>query len=161
MLFWMKVGSRPCKKNDVWKLVSPSKGKSIIGTKWIFINKLEENGKVVRKKAKLEAIHILLFFTTHNHMRLHQMDVECAFLNDIINEEIYVKQPLGFESDAFLIMAFYGLKQAPRTWYEILSSFLMSNGFERGKVETIFLKNYNSHFIIVQIYMDDIIWCYE
>ncbi|RDY08767.1 hypothetical protein CR513_06975, partial [Mucuna pruriens] len=70
----------------MWNLVSPSKDKSVIGTKWIFRNKLDQNGKIVQNKAKLKAIHIFLFFATHYNMRLHQMNVKCAFLNDIINE---------------------------------------------------------------------------
>ncbi|RDY03939.1 hypothetical protein CR513_12417, partial [Mucuna pruriens] len=92
---------------------------------------MDKNGKVVRKNAKLEAIHILLSFATHYKKRLHQMDVKCAFLNGIINEEVFVKQPPGFKSDAFpnhvlkLKMELYGLKQAPHAWYEKLTSFFM------------------------------------
>ncbi|RDX91272.1 Copia protein, partial [Mucuna pruriens] len=51
--------------------------------------------------ARLEAIHILLSFASHHNMRLHQIYVKCAFLNDIINEEVFVKQPPGFENDVF------------------------------------------------------------
>ncbi|RDX95613.1 hypothetical protein CR513_21838, partial [Mucuna pruriens] len=136
-------------KNDVWKLAFLPKDKSNIGTKWAFINKLDENGKFVRNKdglkgidftgtfapvARLEAIPILSF-AAHNHMRLHQMDVRCDLLNDIINEEVYVKQPLGFESDAFpnhvfqLKKSLYRLKQETRAWYEKLSFFVMKNDF--------------------------------
>ncbi|RDX84828.1 Copia protein, partial [Mucuna pruriens] len=136
-------------------------------SKWIYNNKLHENGKVVRNKvrlvvqgylqlgidltetfalvARLEVIHMLLSFTTHNDMRLHQMDVNSEFLNDIINEEFYLKKVL------------HGLKQAHPTLYEKLGYFIMENGFSKGKVDTC--KNYYSHFIIVQIYVDDIIFC--
>ena len=93
------------------------------------------------------------------------MDVKSAFLNEIISEEVYVKQSPGFESDAFpedvfkLNKALYGLKQAPHAWYEKLSSFLMENGFSRGKVDTtLFRKNSQTDFILVQIYVDDIIF---
>ncbi|RDX70448.1 hypothetical protein CR513_50307, partial [Mucuna pruriens] len=73
-------------------------------------------------------------------MRLHQMDAKCVFLNSIINEEVYVKQPPEFEGDTFpnhvfkLKKTLYGLKQA-RAWYEKLSSFLMENGFQKGKIK--------------------------
>ncbi|RDX92697.1 hypothetical protein CR513_25139, partial [Mucuna pruriens] len=64
------------------------------------------------------------------------MDIECAFLNGIINREVYVKQLPGFESDAFQNQkGIYGLKQPPCAWYEKLSSFLMKNDFERGKIK--------------------------
>ncbi|RDX95219.1 hypothetical protein CR513_22285, partial [Mucuna pruriens] len=88
------------------------------------------------------------------------------FLNGIINEEIFVKQPPDFESDTFsnyvfkLKKALYGLKQAPCVWYEKLSLFLMTNGFQREKVDTtLFHKNYDLYFIIVQIYVDNLIFC--
>ncbi|RDX67554.1 hypothetical protein CR513_53553, partial [Mucuna pruriens] len=94
------------------------------------------------------------------------MDVKCAFLNDIINEETFVKQPLGFESDVFpnhvfkLKKTLYGLKKHLVLGMKKLSSFFMSNGFQRGKLDTtLFCKNYDSHFIIIQIYVDDIIFC--
>ncbi|RDY05655.1 hypothetical protein CR513_10488, partial [Mucuna pruriens] len=134
-------------KNDVWKLVSPPNDESIIRKKWIFINKLDENGysqqdginftETFASVARLEAIHILLSFAAH------QMDVKCVFINGIINEEVL-----------------YGFKQTSRAWYEKLSSFLMTNGFQRGKVDTtLFYKSCDSYFIIEQIYVDDIIFC--
>ena len=93
------------------------------------------------------------------------MDVKSAFLNGFINEEVYVKQPPGFEDLKNpehvykLQKALYGLKQAPRAWYDRLSTFLMENGFERGKVDTtLFRKSSNKEFILVQIYVDDIIF---
>ena len=150
-------------KNDVWKLVELPKGKKVVGTKWVFKNKLDEAGKVVKNKARLvakgysqqegidytktytsvahiEAIHILLSFVAHNRMKLYQMDAKSAFLNGLIQEKVYVEQPPRFESDTLpnhvfnLNKVMYGLKQAPRAWYENLSSFLLENDFERGKV---------------------------
>ena len=94
------------------------------------------------------------------------MDVKSAFLNGYINEEVYVKQPLGFEHEKYpnhvykLKKALYGLKQALRAWYERLSKYLISNGFVRGKIDsTLFIKHENKDIIIVQIYVDDIIFC--
>ena len=89
-------------------------------------------------------------------MMLYQMNVKSMFLNGIIKEEIYVEQPLGFESSIYphhvfkLQKALYGLKQAPQAWYEKLSSFLTENGFIRRKVDTtLFRKDYGSQFLIV------------
>jgi len=73
------------------------------------------------------------------------MDVKSAFLNGFIDEEVYVSQPLGFEYHnnpdyVFkLKKAMYGLKQAPRQWYERLSNFLLSQGYERGKIDKTLL----------------------
>ncbi|KAK6146537.1 hypothetical protein DH2020_020406 [Rehmannia glutinosa] len=92
------------------------------------------------------------------------MDVKSAFLNGIIQEEVYVKQPPGFENisrpnDVFkLNKALYGLKQAPRAWYDRLSSFLLQNGFIRGKVDTtLFVFSNSKHITVLCVYVDDII----
>ncbi|RDY00467.1 Copia protein, partial [Mucuna pruriens] len=86
------------------KAISLPEDKFITSTMWVFINKLDKNGYPQQEEiyfietfspiARLEFIRILLSFATHKHMRLCQMDVRCAFLNGIINEEVYVKQPL-------------------------------------------------------------------
>ena len=80
-------------------------------------------------------------------------------------EEICVEQPPGFESETLPYYVFklnkslYGLKEAPRAWYEKLNSFLLKNGFEQGKVDTtLFCKNYDSQFLLVQVYVDNIIF---
>ena len=93
------------------------------------------------------------------------MDVKSAFLNGLIEEEVYVEQPPGFENSEFpnhvykLHKALYGLKQAPRAWYDRLSSFLLKNNFTRGNVDkTLFLKKKNDDLLVVQIYVDDIIF---
>ena len=93
------------------------------------------------------------------------MDVKSAFLNRFIKEEVYVEQPPRFEDHKYpdhvfkLSKALYGLKQASRVWYERLSSFLLENHVQRGKVDTtLFIKNTDTDMIIVQIYVDDIIF---
>ncbi|WVZ58262.1 hypothetical protein U9M48_008548 [Paspalum notatum var. saurae] len=130
-------------RNHVWDLVEPPPNYRPIGTKWIFKNKQGENGMVVRNKARLvaqgfyqkegidyevtfapvarlEAIRILLAFAASKGFKLQQMDVKSAFLNGFIEEEVYVRQPPGFESANFpdqvykLRKALYGPKQAPR-----------------------------------------------
>ena len=93
------------------------------------------------------------------------MNVKSIFLNGIINEEVYIEEPPSFESYEFsnhvykLNKALYGLKQASRAWYERLSKFLMDNEFKRGKADTtLFLKKKDENLLIVQIYIDDIIF---
>ncbi|KAG2380574.1 Retrovirus-related Pol polyprotein from transposon RE1 Retro element 1 [Vigna angularis] len=97
--------------------------------------------------------------------KLFQMDVKSAFLNGFIKEDVYVEQPPGFEDFKFpnhiykLKKALYGLKQAPRSWYERLSNFLLENDFNRGKVDsTLFIKRVGKHILMIQVYVDDIIF---
>ncbi|GJY53727.1 retrovirus-related pol polyprotein from transposon TNT 1-94, partial [Tanacetum coccineum] len=144
------------KSNDVWSLVPPPKNQTIIGTKWVFKNKLDENGVVSRNKARLvaqgynqqegidfdetyapvarlESIRILLVYACAHNFKLYQMDVKSAFLNGFINEEVYVAQPPGFidsekPNHVFkLKKALYGLKQAPKAWYDRLKAFLIDH----------------------------------
>lgn len=114
--------------------------------------------------ARLESIRILLAYVVQHNIKLFQMDVKSAFLNGFI-EEVYVKQPPGFEDTEKpdyvykLEKALYGLKQAPRAWYDRLSSFLLDNGFTKGQVDkTLFRRCLENEFIVVQIYVDDIIF---
>jgi len=90
-------------------------------------------------------------------------DVKSVFLNGYIDEEVYVSQSLGFEDQKYpdyvfkLKKALYGLKQAPRQWYERLSNFLLSEGYERGQTDkTLFIKKACNDIILVQVYVDDI-----
>jgi len=138
---------------------------------WVFRNKLDESGVITRNKARLvakgynqeegidygetfapvarlEDVRLLMAFPCMSGFKLFQMDVKSAFLNGIINEEVYVEQPPSFEDHQHpnhvykLKKALYGLKQAPRQWYERLSNFLLSNGYERGMIDkTLFIKN--------------------
>ena len=93
------------------------------------------------------------------------MDVKSAFLNGYIEEEVYVRQPPGFENPKNphlvfkLSKALYGLKQAPRAWYDRLKTFLLNNNFEMGKVDkTLFILRHGNDFLLAQIYVDDIIF---
>ncbi|GJT36994.1 retrovirus-related pol polyprotein from transposon TNT 1-94 [Tanacetum coccineum] len=93
------------------------------------------------------------------------MDVKSAFLNGKLKEEVYVKQPPGFESSEFpdyvckLDKALYGLKQAPRAWYETLSTFLIQNKFTRERIDnTLFIYRSKEDVLLVQLYVDDIIF---
>jgi hypothetical protein len=175
-------------KNQVWELVDSRPGCKLIGTKWVWKNKEGEKGEVVRNKsrlvargfsqeegidyeetiapvARLEAIKILLAFYVAKRFKLYQMDVKSAFLNGVLEEEVYVRQPPGFENEKYphrvykLRKALYGLKQAPRAWYGMLRGFLFERGFEMGKVDqTLFLLRQGRDILIVQVYVDDIVF---
>nr|GEY40429.1 ribonuclease H-like domain, reverse transcriptase, RNA-dependent DNA polymerase [Tanacetum cinerariifolium] len=93
------------------------------------------------------------------------MDVKSAFLYGKIEEEVYVCQPPGFKDTDFpdkvykIKKALYGLHQAPRAWYETLSTYLLNNGFQRGKIDkTLFIKRHKGDILMVQVYVDDIIF---
>ncbi|GJS15452.1 retrovirus-related pol polyprotein from transposon TNT 1-94 [Tanacetum coccineum] len=97
--------------------------------------------------ARLEAICIFITFAAHMNIFVYQMDVKTAFLNDILREEVYVSQPDGFVDPENpnhvykLNKALYGLKQAPRAWYDLLSSFLLSQKFTKGTVDPTLLSD--------------------
>jgi hypothetical protein len=143
-------------RNQVWELVEPL-GCKPIGTKWVWKNKEGEKGEEVRNKSRLvaqgfsqnegidykqtfapvaclEPIRILLAFSVAKGFKLHQMDVKSAFLNGVLEEEVYVRQPPGFESEKYhhrvykLRKALYGLKHAPRAWYGRLRVSCLSEG---------------------------------
>ncbi|GJW91309.1 retrovirus-related pol polyprotein from transposon TNT 1-94 [Tanacetum coccineum] len=111
-------------RNKVWTLATALRGKSVIGSKWEFKNKMDKHGTIIRNKARLvshsysreeginydetlapvarmEAIRIFLFYATYKNFKVYQMDVKSVFLNGKHKEEAYVKQPLGFESSEF------------------------------------------------------------
>ncbi|GJW98709.1 putative ribonuclease H-like domain-containing protein [Tanacetum coccineum] len=115
--------------------------------------------------AKIEAIRLILAYALFKDFVVYQMDVKSAFLYGKIEEEVYVCQPPGFEDPDFpdrvykVEKALYGLHQAPRAWYETLSTYLLDNGFQRGKIDkTLFIKRDKSDILLVQVYVDDIIF---
>nr|GFA57383.1 hypothetical protein [Tanacetum cinerariifolium] len=160
----------------------------VITLKWIYKVKLDELGGILKNKARLvargyrqeegidfeesfasvarlEAIRIFLAYAVQNNMVVYQIDVKTAFLNGKLREEVYVNQPDGFvDSDNpnhvyKLKKALYGLKQAPRAWYDMLSSFLLSQDFSKGSVDlTLFIRRNGNDLLLVQIYVDDIIF---
>ncbi|GJU61657.1 putative ribonuclease H-like domain-containing protein [Tanacetum coccineum] len=173
---------------NVWTLVDLPHGKKVIGTKWVFRNKRDQRGIVVRNKARLvvqghrqeegidydevftpvariEAIRLFLAFASFMGFTVYQMDVKSAFLYGTIEEEVYVNQPPGFVDPEFptrvykVEKALYGLHQAPRALYETLSTYLMENGFRRGIIDkTLFIKKIKNDILLVQVYVDDIIF---
>jgi hypothetical protein len=165
-------------RNQVWKLEEHPQYARIIRTKWVFCKKQDDQGVVVRNKARivakgfsqvegldfgetfapvarLEAICMLLAYTSHHEMKLFQIHVKSAFLNGFINELVYVDQPPGFEDPRYpnhiyrFSKELYGLKQAPRAWYEHLWDFLIGKGFIIGKVNsTLFTEKLNGEILI-------------
>ncbi|GJW37553.1 putative ribonuclease H-like domain-containing protein [Tanacetum coccineum] len=160
-------------ENAVTQRIDLPYGKKAIGTKWVYQNKKDERGVVVRNKARLvaqghrqeegidydevfapvarlEAIRIFLAFASYMGLIVYQMDVKSAFLYGKIDEEVYVSQPPGFQDPKSpqkvykVVKALYGLHQAPRAWYATLSTFLLKNGYRRGTIDkTLFLKKDN------------------
>ncbi|GJV64257.1 putative ribonuclease H-like domain-containing protein [Tanacetum coccineum] len=176
------------KLQQVWILVDLPIGKRAIGTKWVFRNKKDERGIVIRNKARLvaqghrqkegiyykevfapvariEAIRLFLAYASFMGFLVYQMDVKSAFLYGTIEEEVYVTQPPGFKDPDHpdkvykVVKALYGLHQAPRAWYETLANYLLGNGFKRGKIDqTLFIKKQKGDILLVQVYVDDIIF---
>ncbi|GJZ25056.1 putative ribonuclease H-like domain-containing protein [Tanacetum coccineum] len=129
------------KLQQVWILMDLPSGKRAIGTKWVFRNKKDKRGIVIRNKARLVA-------------QGHRQE-----------EEVYVTQPPGFRDPDHpdkvykVVMALYGLHQAPRAWYKTLANYVLGNGFKRGKIDqTLFIKKQKGDILLVHVYVDDIIF---
>jgi len=171
-------------KNETWMLVDRPIHKKVIGVKWIFKTKLNADRSINKHKARLvvkgysqklgieftetfapvsrlDTIKLLLALAAQNGWHIFQLDVKSAFLNGVLNEEIYVEQPDGFEKEItsnkvyLLKKTLYGLKQAPRAWYNKLDGYLLSLGFEKSMNEvTLYVKNVNKHTLIISVYVD-------
>ncbi|GJV18558.1 retrovirus-related pol polyprotein from transposon TNT 1-94 [Tanacetum coccineum] len=173
---------------EVWELIPRPDKVMVITLKWIYKVKLDEMGGILKNKARLvargyhpekgidfeeffslvarlDAIRIFLTYVAHMNMVVYQMDVKMVFLNGILCEEVYVSQPDGFVDQDNpnhvykLKKALYGLKQAPRAWYDLLLKFLLSQEFSKGTVDpTLFIRRQGKDLLLVQIYVDDIIF---
>ncbi|GJT66618.1 ribonuclease H-like domain-containing protein [Tanacetum coccineum] len=176
------------KLQQVWVLVDLPHVIKVIGTKWVYRNKRDERGMVVRNKerlvaqgytqeegidydevfapmARIEAIGLFLAFTSFMGFIVYQMDVKSVFLYGTIDEEVYVSQPPGFVDPDHpkkvykVVKALYRLHQAPKAWYATLSTFLKKHGYKRGTIDkTLFIKRDKKDIMLVQVYVDDIIW---
>ena len=157
----------------------------MIGTKWVFINKLNEDGKVSRNKARLvckgysqeegieygetfspiarlQGVRNLLAYAAHRGFKVYQMDVKSTFLNGILDEEVYIEQPEGFVDPRKRDMVYklhktlYGLKQAPRAWYERLHNYLLQIGFQRtNDNNSLHIKGLDKKIMLAKIFVDD------
>jgi histone deacetylase 1/2 len=174
-------------RNHTWHLVPTRKGINIIDSKWVFKTKRKVNGSIDRNKGRLVAkgikqrygidcedtfspvvkvatIRLVLSIDVSRGWCLRELDVHNAFLHGVLEEEVYMRQPLGFEDPnkphhvCKLDKALYGLKQAPRAWYARLSTKLISLGFKASKSDTsLFIYSKNDVTIFMLIYVDDII----
>nr|GEX77023.1 retrovirus-related Pol polyprotein from transposon TNT 1-94 [Tanacetum cinerariifolium] len=163
----------------VWELVPRPDKVMVITLKWIYKVKHDELGGILKNKARLvargyrqeegidfeesfapiarlEAIWIFLPYAAHKNMVVYQMDVKTVFFNGNLREEVYVSQPNGFVDQDNpnhvykLNQALYGLKQAPRAWYDMLSSFLISQDFSKGSVDlTLFIRRNSNDLLLV------------
>nr|GEX52696.1 hypothetical protein [Tanacetum cinerariifolium] len=164
----------------VWILVDLPFRKKAIRTKWVYKNKKDKKGVVVRNKARLvaqghrqkegidydevfslvariKAIQIFLAFSSYMDFIVYQMDVKSAFLYGTIDEEVYLSQPPGFVDPKFpnkvykVMKALYGLHQAPRAWYATLSTFLENSRYRRGAIDkTLFIKQDKKDIMLVK-----------
>nr|GEW96505.1 hypothetical protein [Tanacetum cinerariifolium] len=167
------------KLQKVWTLVDLPNEKRAIGTKWVFRNKKNERGIMIRNKARLvaqrytqekgidydevfapvariEAIRLFLTYALFKDFVVYQIDVKSDFLYGKIKEEVYVCQPPGFEDPYFpdrvykVEKTLYGLHQAPRAWYETLSTYLLDNGFQRWKIDkALFIKRHKGDILLM------------
>ncbi|KAJ9562492.1 hypothetical protein OSB04_007652 [Centaurea solstitialis] len=173
--------------NDVWELTEFPKFAKVVGNKWVFKTKLDQNGNVERYKARLvakgftqkegvdyketfspvsrkESLRIVLALVAHFDLELHQMDVKTAFLNGDLYEDVYMSQPEGFKEEGKehlvckLKKSIYGLKQASRQWYLKFDEVMKRFNFTKNSVDQcIYFKNSGSKFTILVLYVDDIL----
>nr|GEZ31577.1 retrovirus-related Pol polyprotein from transposon TNT 1-94 [Tanacetum cinerariifolium] len=161
---------------QVWELVDKPFGKTVINLKWLWKNKKDEDQTVICNKARivakryaqeegidfaesfapvahLEAVRIFIAYEAHKSFPIYQMDVKTTFLSGV--------DPDRPEKVYRLRKALYRLKQAPRAWYDELSKFLTSKGFTKGTIDsTLFTIRYGEDILLVQIYIDGIIFGY-
>ncbi|GKC02979.1 retrovirus-related pol polyprotein from transposon TNT 1-94 [Tanacetum coccineum] len=173
---------------DVWELVDTPLYKNVINMKWLWKNKHDEENIVIRNKARLvakgyaqkegidfkesfapvarlEAVRLFVAYVPHKAFPVYQMNVKTTFLYEPLKEEVYVNQldrfvdPYHPDQVYRLKKALYGLKQAPKVWYDELSNFLVSKGFSKGSIDpTLFITKHGEDILLVQIYIDDIIF---
>ena len=174
-------------KNKTWDLVDRPEGRKVIGVKWIFKTKFNADNSINKYKARLvvkgyaqifgvdysdtfapvarlDTIRLLLAIAAQKGWKVIQLDVKSAFLNGVLQEEIYMEQPDGFviqgeEDKVYLLQkALYGLKQALRAWYSRIDDHLMNLGFVKSLSEaTLYIKLKDDDILIMSLYVDDLL----
>jgi hypothetical protein len=183
---YMTEEYRTIKNNDVWEVVPRPKNKDVVSSKCIYKIKHATDRSIEKHKARFVAcvfskkegidyeetfalvarytsIKTIISLVAKMKWKLHQMDVKTTFLNGVIEEEVYVEQPQGFEVEDRktcvyrLKKAMYGLKQAPRAYFGKINSFLTSLGFTKSKVDfNLYFKVMNDELVILLLYVDDV-----
>ena len=173
--------------HDTWILVELPRNRKVLKTRWVYTVKYLANGEVDRHKARLcvqgflqkygidyvetfapvvrmEVLRLILSIAAVLDWEIHQMDVKTAFLNGVLEEEIYVSQPEGYKIRGKehlvckLIKSLYGLKQAPRVWHVALTEFLLSCGFRQLVIDRcVFVRTVDGDTCIVSAYVDDLL----
>ncbi|GJU64837.1 retrovirus-related pol polyprotein from transposon TNT 1-94 [Tanacetum coccineum] len=173
--------------NDVWELAELPNGVKPVGCKWVYKTKLDQKGNIERFKAHLvakgytqkegidynetfspvsrkDSLRIVMALVAHYDLELHQMDVKTAFLNGDLHEDVYMTQPEGFivegkeHTVCKLKRSIYGLKQASRQWYMKFHEVMSKVQFKKNAVDQcIYLKLSGSKFVILVLYVNDII----
>lgn len=175
-------------KNNTWELTTLPRGQKTIGVKWVYKAKKNAKGEIEKYKARLvakgykqkqgvdyeevfapvarlETIRMIIAIAAQYKWSIHQMDVKSAFLNGLLEEEVYVEQPEGYvvkgqEGKVLrLRKALYGLKQAPRAWNTRIDKYFQEHGFTRCLSEyALYVKYTNGDLLIVCLYVDDLIF---
>lgn len=175
------------KDNNVWDLVELPQGVKAVGCKWVYKTKLDSSGNIERYKARLvakgftqrkgidfndtfspvsskDSFRIIMALVAHYDLELHQMDVKTTFLNGDLHEDVYMCQPEGFvvkgkeHMKCRLKKSIYGLRQASREWYIKFDDVIGKFGFKENFVDQcIYLKVSGSKYIILVLYVDDIL----
>jgi hypothetical protein len=175
-------------KNETWELVPRARYKNVIGTKCVFINKLNEYVQATKNKARLvckgyaqvegikfeetfslvfimKEIRLILVYACSKNIKVYQMDVKSSFLNGEIEEEVYIEQLKGFQFSeneycfCRLKKALYGLKKTPIVLYSILDIYLEQQGFrKRNANNNIYIKVTQDSILLIEVYVNDIIF---
>jgi len=183
----MREEIQALRANRTWTLVPFHPSMNVIGSRWVYKIKRRSDGSIERYKARLVArgftqqegidysetfspvikqatVRLVFSIAVSSGWKIHQLDIHNAFLNGVLDEEVYMKQPPGFVDSALpghvcrLHKSLYGLKQAPRAWYTRLNDFLLSIGFHASKVDTsLFIFSVGSDICYLLVYVDDIL----
>lgn len=180
----MKSELKAIDDNQTWELTTLPPGRKAIGSRWVFKAKKDETGAVTKFKARLVAqgfsqkfgidydqvfapvarsatLRLVLSVAGNRNYIVHHFDITTAFLNGVLNEEIFMKQPPGFESGEKvykLKKSLYGLKQSARVWNETLHEALVSNGCKQNPTDKcLYVKKVNFDVCYILIHVDDIL----
>ncbi|CAI7850917.1 unnamed protein product [Closterium sp. NIES-53] len=173
------------KENDVFELVDPPKGAYLVGCKWVLKKKLGADGSVERYKARLVAqgytqregehysetfapvakattLRVLLALAASLDLEVEQLDVCTAFLHRLLMEEVYMRQPPGYDDGSGRVWklkrTIYGLKQSQRGWYKRIDDFLLQHGFARSECDSaLYVLKEGGKQLVLLLYVDDLL----